>query len=93
MPPTRPKVVPEPEPEPDVDIEDEDEGEEFEEMDMFEALSSLLTTEDGETIATALVGLKEATDKIATCLEVQNKILLKVLTELKKSKTEDATDA
>jgi len=51
--------------------------------DMFEALGSLLATEDGETIATILAGTKEATEKIALQLEMQNKILVKILTELK----------
>ena len=65
---------------------DEEEDEEFEEgMDMFEALGSLLATEDGETIATALVGLKEATEKIALNMEMQNKILVKILSALTKS--------
>jgi len=59
-------------------MEDFDEG-----PDMFEALGSLLATEDGETIATILAGTKEATEKIALQLEMQNKILVKILTELK----------
>ena len=64
---------------------DEEEDEEFEEgMDMFEALGSLLATEDGETIATALVGLKEATEKIALNLEMQNKILVKIAAAMNK---------
>ena len=64
---------------------DEEEDEEFEEgMDMFEALGSLLATEDGETIATALVGLKEATEKIALNMEMQNKILVKIAAAMNK---------
>ena len=58
---------------------DEEEDEEFEEgMDMFEALGSLLATEDGETIATALVGLKDAAEKIALNLEMHNKLMVKI---------------
>ena len=55
----------------------EDEG-----MDMFEALGSLLATEEGETIATTLVGLKDATERIAQGMEMQNKILVKILSAL-----------
>jgi hypothetical protein len=64
---------------------DEDEMDEMDEgMDMFEALGSLLATEDGETIATTLVGLKDATEKIAQCMEMQNKILVKILSAMSK---------
>jgi hypothetical protein len=62
---------------------DEDEMDDMDEgMDMFEALGSLLATEDGETIATTLVGLKDATEKIAQCMEMQNKILVKILSAM-----------
>jgi hypothetical protein len=62
---------------------DEDEMDDMDEgMDMFEALGSLLATEDGETIATTLVGLKDATERIAQCMEMQNKILVKILTTM-----------
>jgi hypothetical protein len=64
--------------------DDEEEDEELEEYpDMFEALASLLATEDGDTIATILSETKNATEKIAAQLEMQNKILVKILTELK----------
>jgi len=62
---------------------DEDE-EGFEEVDMFDALGGLLATEDGETIATALVGLKDAAEKIALNLEMQNKILVKIAASVQK---------
>lgn len=71
-----------PEDEPVDDIEDDDEGEEMEEVDLFDALGGLLATEDGETIATALVSLKDSTAKIAVGIEMQNKILVKILTAL-----------
>lgn len=61
---------------------DEDEDDMDEGMDMFEALGSLLATEEGETIATTLVGLKDATEKIAQCMEMQNKILVKILSSM-----------
>jgi len=65
--------------------EEDDECEEFDEgMDMFEALGSLLATEDGETITTTLVSLKDATEKIALNIEMQNKILIKIVSALNK---------
>lgn len=69
--------IPDDEEEMEMDEDDMDEG-----MDMFEALGSLLATEDGETVATTLVGLKDATEKIAQCMEMQNKILVKILSAM-----------
>ena len=75
--------------------EDEEIDEEFEEEfdddmddgpDMFEALGTLLATEDGETITTVIVSLKDATEKIALGIEMQNKILVKIMSELKNLK-------
>ena len=64
---------------------DEEEDEEFEDgVDMFEALGSLLATEDGETIATALVGLKDAAEKIALNLEMHNKLMVKIAAAMNK---------
>lgn len=74
-----PKIVQE---EPEEDEEDE-EMEEFDD-DMFESLGSLLVTEDGETIATVLASLKDATEKIALNMEMQNKILVKIAAALNK---------
>jgi len=54
-------------------------------VDPMEMLGSFLATEDGETIATALVGLKDSTEKIALNLEMQNKILVKILSAVSKS--------
>jgi len=88
--PTRPppKIVPEEEPEEDEEEMDEDgfDMEDDEGVDIFEALGSLLATEDGETVATTLVSLKDATEKIAAGVDMQNKILLKILSEMKNSK-------
>jgi len=76
-----PKIVQQPEPE----EEDEDEEMDFEEgVDMFEALGSLLATEEGETIATALVSLKDAAEKIALNLEMHNKLMVKIAAALNK---------
>ena len=77
-----PKIVQQEEPEEDDEFE---EDEEFGDgMDMFEALGSLLATEDGETIATTLVSLKDATEKIALNMEMQNKILVKIAAAMNK---------
>jgi hypothetical protein len=79
-----PKIVQQEEPEEDEEV-DEDEEMDFDEgVDMFEALGSLLATEEGETIATALVSLKDATEKIALNMEMQNKILVKIAAALNK---------
>jgi len=66
-----------------MDMEDDD-GED-DGMDMFEALGSLLATEEGETVAMTLVGLKDATERIAQCMEMQNKILVKILSAMSKT--------
>jgi len=71
--------------EPDEPEDEDEEMEEFDEgMDMFEALGSLLATEEGETVATALVGLKDAAEKIALNLEMQNKVLVKIAAAVQK---------
>ena len=64
---------------PDIDLDAEGEDEFDEMMDPMEALASFLTTEDGETIATSLASLKDATETIAKHLEKQNLILVKLL--------------
>ena len=76
-----PLKAPAPPPPPPSDDEEDEELEEY--PDMFEALASLLATEDGDTIATILSETKNATERIAMQLEMQNKILVKILTELK----------
>ena len=62
----------------DFECDDED----MEMMDPMEALGNFLSTEDGETIATSLASLKDATQLIAKHLEKQNLILIKILTAL-----------
>ena len=71
-------------PDEEEELEEMDEDDMDEGMDMFEALGSLLATEEGETIATTLVGLKDATERIAQCMEMQNKILVKILSTMSK---------
>jgi hypothetical protein len=83
------RPVQKPVPEPEIEDEDEEmdfDDEEMEEMpDFADALGAFLATEDGETVATALVSLKDASERIATSLEMQNKILVKILSTLTKA--------
>jgi hypothetical protein len=53
-----------------MDLEDEDE------VDVASLMTSLLATEDGDTVCTALVAISQQ-------LQTQNRILIKILTELK----------
>ena len=61
----------------EIDMDDEDEMM-FEDdgMDVTTLMTSLLATEDGDTVCTALVGITQQ-------LQMQNKILIKILSELK----------
>jgi hypothetical protein len=69
---------PKPVPEDEEEEEEMDFGEDEEDgVDLLGALESWFTTEEGETVATALVGLK-------TAVEMQNKILVKMLSALSK---------
>ena len=64
-------------------VDDQFDEEDFEEMpDPIEALGAFLSTDDGETIATSLAGLKDAAVLISKHLEKQNLILVKLLTAL-----------
>jgi hypothetical protein len=67
----------------ELDIDEDEELDLGGEVDLLDALSSMLTTEEGETLATALVSLKDATERIASSLEMQNKILVKILSAMK----------
>ena len=70
------KTPPAPPVEEDEELEEFDE--EFGEADLLDALGSWFTTEDGETVASAMSGVK-------TALEMQNKILIKILSVLTKN--------
>jgi hypothetical protein len=72
---------------PDIDLEAEGEDDFDEMMDPMEALANFLTTDDGETIATSLAGLKDATETIAKHLEKQNLILVKLLSAVSNMKS------
>ena len=56
------------------DFDDEDEGDEG--LDIAGLMTSLMATPDGETVCSALV-------MIGQQMQVQNKILIKILSELK----------
>jgi hypothetical protein len=71
---------------PDIDLDAEGEDEFDEMMDPMEALANFLTTDDGETIATSLAGLKDATESIANHLAKQNLILVKLLSAMSNMK-------
>ena len=71
-------------PEFDMDAEGDDEFDEM--MDPMEALANFLATDDGETIATSLAGLKDATEAIVKQLEKQNLILVKMLSAMSNMK-------
>jgi hypothetical protein len=71
---------------PDIDLDAEGEDEFDEMMDPMEALANFLTTDDGETIATSLASLKDATESIANHLAKQNLILVKLLSAVSNMK-------
>ena len=60
----------------DLEMPDDDDDEEYM-MDMGGLLSSVLATEDGDTICSALVNISRQ-------MEVQNKILIKMLSQMQK---------
>jgi|TARA_B110000977_G_scaffold180202_1_gene239569 hypothetical protein len=64
----------------DMEIQDVNDGEDEEDFDVAELMTSLFATENGDTVCTALVG-------ISSQLQVQNKILVKILAQLNSSKT------
>lgn len=57
----------------DTEVLDEDEEEEG--IDIADLMGSLLATPDGDTVCTALVGIGQQ-------IEIQNKILIKILSRL-----------
>jgi hypothetical protein len=69
--------IPELDEEEDDEVDMDDEEEEF--MDMGGLLTSLLTTEEGDNVCTALVNIGAILNKH---LETQNKILVKILAKL-----------
>lgn len=84
-PPALKKKLPPPPPEDEEEDEeiDLDDEEDFDEDMGVDILTSLLATEEGETLATTLVNLNDSVERIATSLELQNKIMVKMLAALK----------
>ena len=81
------KAFQEPPPE-EVDTEDLEEEEDDEEyMDMGSMLAPFLTTEEGDNICTALVTIGEQLTCMNKHMENQNKILIKILSQLNKKDT------
>jgi hypothetical protein len=62
----------------DIDLEMPDDDDEEYMMDMGGLLSSVLATEDGDTVCSALVNISRQ-------MEVQNKILIKMLSHMQKN--------
>ena len=62
----------------DLDLEMPDDDDEEYMMDMGGLLSSVLATEDGDTVCSALVNISRQ-------MEVQNKILIKMLSHMQKN--------
>lgn len=62
----------------DIDMDDEIEG-----MDMGLDLGAVLTTEDGDTVCSALLDINNTVGEVARQLATTNKILVKMLSKLK----------
>jgi len=60
----------------EIDMDEDEMMFEDDAMDVTTLMTSLLATEDGDTVCTALVGISQQ-------LQMQNKILIKILSELK----------
>lgn len=69
------------------DDEEEEDEDYMEEMDMGSMLAPFLTTEDGDNICTALVTIGEQLSGLNKHMENQNKILIKIMTQLTKKET------
>lgn len=63
---------------------DEEEEDDFEGMDLGSALAPFLTTEEGDSICTALVSIGTHMEKMTKMMDTQNKILVKMLSQMSK---------
>ena len=73
----------------DLDEGDEEEEEDDDDMEidmnaMDETLASYFTTEDGDNVATALMTISDNVQNLTKVMETQNKILIKLATQLAK---------
>lgn len=62
----------------DLDMDDEIEG-----MDMGIDLGAILSTEDGDTVCTALLDINNTISEVARQIATTNKILIKILSKMK----------
>ena len=62
----------------DLDVDDEIEG-----MDFGVDLGSILATEDGDTVCTALLDINNTIGEVARQISTANKILIKILAKTK----------
>lgn len=62
----------------DIDMDDEIEG-----MDLGIDLGSILATEDGDTVCTALLDINHTIGEVARQIATANKILIKILSKMK----------
>lgn len=67
----------------------DDEAEDFDFEAMDETLAAYLTTEDGDNVATALMSISDNMENINKTLEMQNKILVKMYSQLAQPKKVD----
>lgn len=68
--------------------DDEEEDDDYMEgMDMGSMFAPFLTTEDGDNVCTALVTVGNNLESIHRTLENQNKILIKVLSQISKKES------
>ena len=77
----KPEEFPENDPmdeESDLDMDDEIEG-----MDLGVDLGAILSTEDGDTVCTALLDINNTIGEVARQLATTNKILIKILSKMK----------
>lgn len=68
-------------------MEEEEEEEDEDYTEGFD-VASLFVTEDGDNVATALVTIGNNLEKIGKMMDTQNKILIKMLTQLSVKKEE-----
>lgn len=85
--PKSPRSEIEPEVEPSEDMlsdvpDDDDDMDDIEGIDMGPDLGAILTTEDGDTVCTALLDINNAIGELARQLSTQNKILVKILSKM-----------
>lgn len=80
---------PDPEPEESTEIDPMDEGsdldmdDEIEGMDLGVDLGAILSTEDGDTVCTALLDINNTIGEVARQISTTNKILIKILSKMK----------